>query len=267
MMKGGTTEGGGHGQLPDLRGQRLHRNTHRPHGRRAGVAPHPGRPQRRSRGRGRPRPGHGAPRLRPGRPPRPRRWPGRGAGRAARPGPFAHTAPAMAEACLRTGVHYLDVTGEIGVFETLAALDSRARGRRGDAPAGGGLRRGALRLPGAPSEAAAAHGEPPGPGLSGPGRAVAWHRHHDDGEPSSWRGGPPGGASTRAGLLEDADHRLRPGADRGHDDPLGGCVPAWYSTGIPNIEVYMAAPLPAHLLRGGAATSAGSWAGGQCSAG
>src|ERR1700722_9350476 len=28
-------------------------------------------------------------------------------------GPFAHTARPMAEACLRRGVHYLDVTGEI----------------------------------------------------------------------------------------------------------------------------------------------------------
>src|SRR4051794_28977757 len=30
-------------------------------------------------------------------------------------GPFAHTARPLAEACLRRGVHYLDVTGEIAV--------------------------------------------------------------------------------------------------------------------------------------------------------
>jgi short subunit dehydrogenase-like uncharacterized protein len=42
-------------------------------------------------------------------------------------GPFAHTAEVMAEACLRTGVHYLDITGEIEVFEKLAARDERAK--------------------------------------------------------------------------------------------------------------------------------------------
>src|SRR4051812_20540288 len=32
-------------------------------------------------------------------------------------GPFAHTARPMVSACLRRRVHYLDVTGELGVFE------------------------------------------------------------------------------------------------------------------------------------------------------
>ena len=36
----------------------------------------------------------------------------------------------MADACLRTGVHYLDLTGEIPVFEALAARDAEARARR-----------------------------------------------------------------------------------------------------------------------------------------
>lgn len=42
-------------------------------------------------------------------------------------GPFLHTWRAMADACLETGCHYLDVTGEIDVFEGLARLDGRAR--------------------------------------------------------------------------------------------------------------------------------------------
>ena len=42
-------------------------------------------------------------------------------------GPFAATASVMAEACLATGTHYLDITGEIQVFEHLAGLDHRAR--------------------------------------------------------------------------------------------------------------------------------------------
>lgn len=44
-------------------------------------------------------------------------------------GPFEDTARPMAEACLRAGVHYLDITGEIAVFEALAGLDGRARER------------------------------------------------------------------------------------------------------------------------------------------
>src|SRR4029079_2470035 len=42
-------------------------------------------------------------------------------------GPFAPTYRAVADACLAAHVHYLDVTGEIGVFEGLAALDGAAR--------------------------------------------------------------------------------------------------------------------------------------------
>jgi len=42
-------------------------------------------------------------------------------------GPFIHTARPMMEACIREGVHYLDITGEIAVFEMAAALGPRAR--------------------------------------------------------------------------------------------------------------------------------------------
>lgn len=42
-------------------------------------------------------------------------------------GPFAHTARPMLEACLATRTHYLDITGEIAVFELAASLDARAR--------------------------------------------------------------------------------------------------------------------------------------------
>ena len=38
-------------------------------------------------------------------------------------GPFVHTWRPMAEACLRNGCHYLDITGEIAVFENLKAMD------------------------------------------------------------------------------------------------------------------------------------------------
>ena len=39
-------------------------------------------------------------------------------------GPFMHTALKMAKACIKAGVHYLDITGEIGVFELLKKMGS-----------------------------------------------------------------------------------------------------------------------------------------------
>src|SRR5262249_55772513 len=42
-------------------------------------------------------------------------------------GPFAHTYQAMVDACLRQAVHYLDITGEVSVFEGVAARDQEAK--------------------------------------------------------------------------------------------------------------------------------------------
>jgi short subunit dehydrogenase-like uncharacterized protein len=42
-------------------------------------------------------------------------------------GPFAATAGPMARACVNAAVHYLDITGEIEVFEELHGLGDRAR--------------------------------------------------------------------------------------------------------------------------------------------
>lgn len=42
-------------------------------------------------------------------------------------GPFSRTAVPMAEGCLRNKVQYLDVTGEIGVFQALSTFDARAK--------------------------------------------------------------------------------------------------------------------------------------------
>jgi short subunit dehydrogenase-like uncharacterized protein len=65
-------------------------------------------------------------------------------------GPFAHTATPMVDACLDARVHYLDITGEISVFESIAARDTEA------------MAAGILLLPGAgfdvvPSDCLAAH--------------------------------------------------------------------------------------------------------------
>jgi short subunit dehydrogenase-like uncharacterized protein len=42
-------------------------------------------------------------------------------------GPFSLTSRQMVEACLRNKKHYTDITGEIAVFEAMAALDDKAR--------------------------------------------------------------------------------------------------------------------------------------------
>ena len=42
-------------------------------------------------------------------------------------GPFSATARFMAEACMRARTHYLDITGEYGVFEALARLNDQAK--------------------------------------------------------------------------------------------------------------------------------------------
>ena len=42
-------------------------------------------------------------------------------------GPFSKTASPMVEACLSGGTHYLDITGELAVFEAHRDLDRRAR--------------------------------------------------------------------------------------------------------------------------------------------
>lgn len=43
--------------------------------------------------------------------------------------PFASTAPALIESCLRTKTHYLDVTGELPVFQNAFGYDAAARKR------------------------------------------------------------------------------------------------------------------------------------------
>lgn len=45
-------------------------------------------------------------------------------------GPFIHTAEPMRQACLAARAHYLDITGEIAVFQGSFALDARARERK-----------------------------------------------------------------------------------------------------------------------------------------
>ncbi len=170
-------------------------------------------------------------------------------------GPFARTSRPMVDACLRRRAHYLDITGEAEVFEACAARDAEARAAS------------VMLLPGAgfdvvPSDCLAAHLKRRLPSATHLALAL---------RPLGAR--PSRGTATtivenlhRGGLVRH-DGRLSrvPFADRTREFdfgrgptkaltiPWGDVATAWYSTGIPNIEVYLAAPpslrLMARLLR------------------
>jgi short subunit dehydrogenase-like uncharacterized protein len=157
-------------------------------------------------------------------------------------GPFIHTATPMVEACLRHGTHYIDVTGELEVFERLHALDGLARVCR------------VLLLPGAgfdvvPTDLLAAHLSRRLPGAlhlrlafqalrGGVSRGTARTAVEHLGQ---------GGAVRRGGRIVrvPAAWRTRT-VDFGFGTtpasvttiPWGDVSTAFYSTRIPNIEVY-----------------------------
>lgn len=154
-------------------------------------------------------------------------------------GPFSRTARPMVEACLRTGVHYLDITGEIAVFEAVAAQDKKARAA------------GVMLMPGAgfdvvPSDCLAAHLKRRLPtatrlslafaGLGGISRGTLTTMIENIGQ---------GGAVRRGGRITrvPAAYRSRT-IDLGRGPwtmttiPWGDVSTAFHSTGIPDIEVY-----------------------------
>jgi short subunit dehydrogenase-like uncharacterized protein len=170
-------------------------------------------------------------------------------------GPFHRTFQPMTEACLQLGKHYLDITGEIVVFEALA-------GRNGDA-----RQAGVMLLPGVgfdivPSDCLAVHLKQRLPEATHLTLALNWS----------------GGGTSHGTLLTAIEHLSEQGVvrkdgnlvqvalpgktrqvDFGHGSrvamniPWGDVSTAYYSTGIPNIETYMVLPNPIlrmrHLLR------------------
>ena len=166
-------------------------------------------------------------------------------------GPFSRTAAPMVDACLRGGVHYLDITGEAAVFEALSERDDEAR------------RAGVMLLPGAgfdvvPSDCLAGH----------VAARVQGATHLVMGFSSRGGGISHGTATTiveniAGGTLVRREGRLvaRPmGSITGRVDfgdgrgavpsaaiAWGDVVTAWVSTSIPNIEVYV--PLSVGVAR------------------
>jgi short subunit dehydrogenase-like uncharacterized protein len=157
-------------------------------------------------------------------------------------GPFAHTSQPMAEACLRGAVHYLDITGETAVFEALAARDAEARAA------------GVMLLPGAgfdvvPSDCLAAHLKRRLPSATHLALAIQGMSRMSRGTATTVVENIHGGGLVRRrGVLKrvPAAWKTRAidfgsGPVRAMTIPWGDVVSAYYSTRIPNIEVYMAA--------------------------
>jgi short subunit dehydrogenase-like uncharacterized protein len=158
-------------------------------------------------------------------------------------GPFVDTHRPMVEACIETGTHYLDITGEIEVFESIAARDDEAA----DA--------GVQCMPGVgfdvvPTDCLAAHLAERLPdaeelalgfqalGSVSPGTAAT--AVDSLGE---------GGAVRRDGRIEPVDAAYdtrRIDFGRGKTGavtiPWGDVSTAYYTTGIENVTVYTAVP-------------------------
>ena len=159
-------------------------------------------------------------------------------------GPFSRTAGPLVEACLRSRVHYLDITGEIGVIEAMAARDREARGL------------GVSLLPAAgfdvvPSDCLAAHVKrrlPTATHLTLAFRAGASMSRGT--ATTSVENAHGGGMIRSAGALKRIPSGCRTrlvdfgdGPTKAIIVPWGDVATAYYTTGIPNIEVYIAVPV------------------------
>ena len=164
-------------------------------------------------------------------------------------GPFSITSKSMVEACLRNKKHYTDITGEIAVFEACAAKDQKAK----DA--------GIMLMPGVgfdvvPSDCLALHLKnrlPTATHLTlafyGMGRIS-----HGTQATMTMNVGR-GGAIRRDGKITPVPAAWKTREidfgevkKTGVTIPWGDVATAFYSTGIPNIEVYTIVPKSALKL-------------------
>lgn len=156
-------------------------------------------------------------------------------------GPFSETAAPMLAACLAEGVHYLDITGEIDVFEQAFKLDEAAR--RADVVLAPGVGFDVV-----PSDCLAARLVEALPAATylqlafeaggGPSPGTA---------KTSVEGLARGGWVRRDGQLKRVPLAWRTrtvpfahGERHAVTIPWGDVFTAWVSTGVPDIEVYMA---------------------------
>ncbi len=157
-------------------------------------------------------------------------------------GPYSATAERMVKACLETKTHYLDITGELEVFEWIATQDEAAQ------------RAGIVLLPGTgfdvvPSDCLAAYLKDLMPQAVSLELAIQAIGELSRGTTLTMLENiHKGGYIRKDGKLKNvpASYRSRR-IDFGHgvyhsvSIPWGDVSTAYYSTGIPNITVYMAA--------------------------
>ena len=159
-------------------------------------------------------------------------------------GPFSLTSRQMGEACLRTGTHYTDITGEIAVFEACAA--------------GGGLAKdaGIMVMPGVgfdvvPSDCLARRLKDRLPSATNLTLAFYGKGRISHGTQATMTMNiGKGGAIRREGKITPVPAAWRTReidfgegvVKLGVTIPWGDVSTAFYSTGIPNIEVYTVAP-------------------------
>ncbi|HVO52213.1 MAG TPA: saccharopine dehydrogenase NADP-binding domain-containing protein [Thermoanaerobaculia bacterium] len=157
-------------------------------------------------------------------------------------GPFSKTSAPALEACLRAGTAYLDITGEVDVFEAVFARDADAK------------KAGVAVLPGTgfdvvPSDCLAKALSEALPGAETLTLAFRGFKTSAGTMKTMLEGIPKGGLVRAGGQLVRV-----PAAWKTMEAPLGGkarlamTIPwgdlatAFRSTGIPDIEVYMAVP-------------------------
>ncbi len=158
-------------------------------------------------------------------------------------GPFIRTSESMVQACLAAGAHYLDITGEIPVFENTFHHDAEARARGITLMSGVGFDV-------VPTDCLARYVAERVPGAHELDLAIATTGHASAGTAKSMleqlpaggrvrRGGSllpwPMGKGLRRVRFSDAERTVAP-------IPWGDLVTAWHTTGIPNITTYMALP-------------------------
>ena len=158
-------------------------------------------------------------------------------------GPFSATSKPMVDACLKSRTHYLDITGEISVFEAIHQRNEEARAA------------GIALIPGAGFDIV------PTDCLAALLAAELPDATHLELAFCGEGGASPGTAKTMVEMLagggrERVDGVIRPIAQGRHQKaisfsagqrwcmtvPWGDVSTAYYSTGIPNIRVYTAVP-------------------------
>jgi short subunit dehydrogenase-like uncharacterized protein len=157
-------------------------------------------------------------------------------------GPFSRTSRPMADACLRRKRHYLDVTGEIAVFESLAARDGEAKAA------------GVMLLPGVgfdvvPSDCLAAHLKRRLPTATRLALGFQSTSRFSRGTATTMvENLHRGGMVRRGGRLKPVPLAWKTrvidfgrGPTPAITIPWGDVATAFHSTGIPDIEVYLAA--------------------------